>query len=120
MASANYSNSAWQAKVVKFLEVLLCCPLLLFCGASETLFCLFSWLSSEGGDGDTAVAVLQMKGGGKEELQVDFFQVVSLKCVGPGLSFPQMLVFIVKHISVNVMHSYCWHIFSCESLPAVC
>lgn len=120
MVSANHSNSAWQAKVVKFLEVLLYCPSPCFCSASETLFCLFSWLSSEGGDGDNAVAVLQMRSGGKEELQVDFFQVVSLKCVGPGFSFPQMLVFIFKHTSINTMHSYCWHIFSCESFPALC
>ena len=28
---------------------------------------LFSWLSSEAGDGDSAVAVLQMRSGGKEE-----------------------------------------------------
>ena len=59
----------------------------------------FSWLFSEGGDGDSAVAVLQMRGGGKEELQIDFFQVASLKCVGPGLYFPKPLVFIFKPIS---------------------
>lgn len=61
---------------------------------------LFSWLSSEGGDGDSAVAVLQMRSRGKEELLIDFFQVVSLKCMGPGLYFPKLLVFTFKHIPV--------------------
>lgn len=73
-----HSSLALQAEVVNFLEVSLYCPPLGFCGASETLFC-FSWLSGQGGDGDSAVVVLQTRSGGTEELQGDFFQVVSLK-----------------------------------------
>lgn len=75
---------------------------------------LFSWLSNEGGDGDSAIFVLQMRRGGKEELQVDFFQVISLKYVGHRLYCPQTFVFLFKHISMK--HSCSWHIFSCDSL----
>lgn len=62
---------------------------------------LFSWLSNEGGDGDGAIFVLQMRSGGKEELQVDFFQVISMKCMGPGLYCPQTYVFLFKHVSIK-------------------
>lgn len=60
--------------------------------------CFVSWLSN---DGDSAIFVLQMRSGGKEELQVDFFQVISLKCVGPGLYCPQTFIFLFKHISIK-------------------
>lgn len=62
---------------------------------------LFSWLSNEGGDGDSAIFVLQMRREGKEELQVDFFQVISLKYVGHRLYCPQTFVFLFKHISIK-------------------
>lgn len=61
----------------------------------------FSQLSNEGGDGDSAISVLQMRSEDKEELQVEFSQVISLKCVGPGLYCPQTSVFLFKHISIK-------------------
>lgn len=75
---------------------------------------LFLRLSKKGGDGDSALFVLQMRSGEKEEWQVGFFQVTSLKCVGPGLYCPQTFGFLFKHVSIK--HSCSWHIFSCESL----
>lgn len=62
---------------------------------------LFSWLSNEGGDSDSAIFVLQMGSGGKEELQVDFFQVISLQCVEPGLYCLKTFVFLFKQISIK-------------------
>lgn len=62
---------------------------------------LFSWLSSEGGDGDSVAALLQMRSGIKEELEIVLFQVVSLKRMGFGLYFPKLLVFIFMHIPIT-------------------
>lgn len=54
---------------------------------------------------------------GKEELQLDFFWMVSLKCLDHGLCFLKALVYFVYKACTNAMHSYWWHVFSCEPLP---
>lgn len=99
MVSVYYSNWVLQAEVVNFLAVLLYCPPIWFHGASETLFC-FRGSPVRVVMVPVLVAVLQMRSRGKEELQVIYFQVVSLKSTGPGLYFPKRLMFMFKHIPI--------------------